>query len=82
MPGFEACATMSVALLTQAMEGRFRALCPGEQRPCWGVPQPSNAPSNVDELCPEHGGEMKGVLLWLVGLPIPIIILLYLFGFM
>jgi len=25
---------------------------------------------------------MKGVLLWLVGIPIPIIILLYLFGFM
>jgi hypothetical protein len=28
------------------------------------------------------GGVMKGILLWMVGLPIPIIILLYLFGFM
>jgi hypothetical protein len=28
------------------------------------------------------GGIMKGILLWLVGIPIPIIILLYLFGFM
>lgn len=25
---------------------------------------------------------MKGILLWLVGLPIPIIVLLYLFGYM
>jgi hypothetical protein len=25
---------------------------------------------------------MKGVLLWMVGIPIPIIILLYLFGYM
>jgi len=24
--------------------------------------------------------EMKGILLWLVGIPIPVIILLYLFG--
>jgi hypothetical protein len=28
------------------------------------------------------GGTMRGVLLWLVGIPIPIIILLYLFGVM
>ena len=28
------------------------------------------------------GGVMKGILLWMVGIPIPIIILLYLFGFM
>lgn len=28
----------------------------------------------------EHGGNvMRGILLWLVGIPIPIIILLYLF---
>ena len=26
--------------------------------------------------------EMKGILLWLVGIPIPIIILLYIFGYM
>jgi hypothetical protein len=25
---------------------------------------------------------MKGVLLWMVGIPIPIIIMLYLFGYM
>jgi hypothetical protein len=37
--------------------------------------------------CPfEHGSKrtrrkgMKGILLWLIGIPIPIIILLYLFG--
>jgi hypothetical protein len=28
------------------------------------------------------GGNMRGILLWLIGIPIPIIILLYLFGFM
>jgi hypothetical protein len=30
----------------------------------------------VDE--PEGGGVMKGVLAWLIGIPIPIIIILYL----
>jgi hypothetical protein len=29
---------------------------------------------------PTRGGAMRGVLLWLVGIPIPIIILLYLFN--
>jgi hypothetical protein len=28
------------------------------------------------------GGNMKGALLWMIGVPIPIIILLYLFGYM
>jgi hypothetical protein len=36
-------------------------------------------PLNSDFLT---GGDMKGVALWLIGIPIPIIILLYLFGYM
>jgi hypothetical protein len=30
----------------------------------------------------EKDGGMKGILLWLIGVPIPVIILLYLFGVM
>jgi hypothetical protein len=26
-----------------------------------------------------HGGDMRGILLWLLGVPIPVVILLYLF---
>lgn len=45
--------------------------------------------ANGERRCPEHGRanagmerDMRGILLWLVGIPIPIIILLYFFGYM
>jgi hypothetical protein len=48
----------------------------GLRRPGNPVPQ-----SHVDG--PHYGGpSMKGILLWAIGIPLPIILLLYLFGFM
>ena len=40
-------------------------------------PQPPEQVSPGDQ--PRKGDDMRGVLLWLIGIPIPIIILLYLF---
>jgi hypothetical protein len=33
----------------------------------------------LDQVIPSRSVDMRGVLLWLIGIPIPIIILLYLF---
>jgi hypothetical protein len=40
-------------------------------------PRPAAFPSRHDN---NEGYTMRGALLWLIGIPIPIIILLYLFG--
>jgi hypothetical protein len=40
-------------------------------------PHPRAFPSRHDN---NEGQPMRGILLWLIGIPIPIIILLYLFG--
>jgi hypothetical protein len=44
------------------------------------VAQPPASPSRC-RTANHHGGiAMRGILLWLIGIPIPIIILLWLFG--
>ena len=37
-------------------------------------------PADVSETLENRGEIMRGILLWLIGIPIPIIILLWLFG--
>jgi hypothetical protein len=57
---------------------RFRSIAL-EQRCRWRVTSPLDR-SPTDHLALETA--MKGIALWMIGIPIPIIILLYLFGYM
>jgi hypothetical protein len=77
LPKFKTNVLYYVAFLTRKSLGCQRVV--EKPKGAWNLLPPSGVCAFITKAY-ERGFAMKGILLWLVGLPIPIIILLYLFG--